>query len=150
MKPHILAPLGTSLHEVGAGGTAYVELRNTTTNKPEYKSLKVDNNGNDYPHMATYSEGDLRNLFDGMFVDIERVGGVTYLYHNDTSYDFDLFDIRGNAHVAILSDTANEDISVFVNKMTGDRTGVLHIAQRQTFEFIHLDIYLPCNVMDYK
>ena len=141
---------GTSLHEVGAAGTVYTELRHRANNSAISRYLLVNNNHHDYPHMPTYSHGNLYNLFDGLYDDISRVGGVTWLFHDEPSYHFDEVEIKGKAHVALLSNTSNEEVNVHVTKLTGDRSGVVHIAQRQTFEFEELNVYLPCNVMNYK
>ena len=53
--------------------------------------------------------GVLRTLYDGDFtVDLSRIGGVTYLNHDDPHYSFTQFWLLGNAHCAVQTDTSQE------------------------------------------
>jgi hypothetical protein len=110
----------------------------------------VDNNGHPYPHAADYNTGDLRNLLNGEYRDISYAGGVTWLKHDSTHYKFKELDVRGNAHVAILSDTDKEVIDVRVDFLWGDRSGVLHAGKNQTFGLTEVDVYLPANLAAYR
>ncbi|XP_060557569.1 uncharacterized protein LOC132717977, partial [Ruditapes philippinarum] len=140
---------GVSNSETGGAGTSYLEARheNGTLYK---KKLTVDNNGHAYPHAADYNAGFLRNLLNGEYKDITNTGGVTWLYHDKLAYSFKELDVRGNAHVAILSDTDNEVIDLRVDFLWGDRTGVLHAGKNQTFGLRDVDVYLPTNLAAYR
>ncbi|XP_038052472.1 uncharacterized protein LOC119725183 [Patiria miniata] len=152
---------GSSAYEVGGAGTVYIEqyMNNVTdaneTNLNEtrvtlHKTLKINNNGRPYPHAATYSHGDLRNLLNGEYDDITRSGGITWLWHSSNSYNFDEVHVHGNAHIAILSDTSAEVVQVRGGKLFGDRSAVLHVGRNQTFGFDWVDIYFAANVMLYR
>ena len=142
--------IGVSLYESGGAGTIYKEKRNMTSGVTEHRDLTVDNQGHAYPHGADYLGGDLRSLLDGDYADIHRVGGVTWLYHDSLSYTFDVMTISGNAHVAVLSNTSSEDVDVSIGVLNGDRSGILHTGQRQTFRYRKIDVYLPINIMAYR
>lgn len=114
------------------------------------QKLTVDNNGHNYPHAAIYSDGDLRNLLNGEYADISYAGGVTWLFHNENSYSFKELDVRGNAHVAILSDTDNDVTDVRVDFLWGDRSAVLHAGKNQTLGLTEVDVYLPANLAAYR
>ena len=92
----------------------------------------------------------LENLFDGDYNNIGQAGGVTWLYHNDTTYSFDEVTISGNAHVAILSNTSSTNVVISADILKGDRSGVLHAGKRQTFKFRDINVYLPLNIRAYK
>jgi len=140
--------LGESNSETGGAGTAYLEcVTNGTMTK---QKMTVDNNGHEYPHASNYNQGYLRNLLDGEYADISYSGGVTWLYHSDLQYRFKELDVRGNAHVAILSDTDNEVIDVRVDFLWGDRSGVMHAGKNQTFGLTEVDVYLPANLASYR
>ncbi|WAR26294.1 hypothetical protein MAR_011998 [Mya arenaria] len=140
---------GVSNSETGGAGTSYLESKfdNGTL---DYQKMTIDNNGHAYPHAAIYAEGDMRNLLNGEYVDISYSGGVTWLFHGALLYRFKQLDVRGNAHVAILSDTDNEQIDVRVEFLWGDRTGVLHAGKNQTFGLTDVDTYLPANLASYR
>lgn len=65
-------------------------------------------------------------------------------------YSFDSVIIEGNAHVAILSNTSYELAHVDAGLLEGDRSGVLHIGQQQTFNFSDVNTYIPVNIMAYR
>ena len=115
-----------------------------------YQKLVIDNNGHAYPHASVYSQGELRSLLNGEYSDITYAGGITWLWHQELSYNFRQLDVRGNAHVALLSDTDNEQIDVRVGFLWGDRTGVLHAGINQTFGLTEVDVYLPANLVSYR
>ena len=140
---------GVSNSETGGAGTMYLESThsNGTLN---VQKLTVDNNGHAYPHASLYSQGDLRNLLDGEYSDISFSGGVTWISHDSFTYKFKELDVRGNAHVAILSDTDNENIDLRVDFLWGDRSGVLHAGKNQTFGLSEVDVYLPANLAAYR
>ena len=140
---------GTSTSETGGAGTVYVELSNSSGTVLQ-REITVDNNGHPYPKASDVNQGNLRNLLDGSYDDISRVGGVTWLYHNDTEYFFNTMTISGNAHVAILSNTSSQDINIKGIRLFGDRTGVLHCGRRQNFGLQDIDIYMPINIMAYR
>ena len=95
--------------------------------------------------------GPLHDLYDGDFTgDLDTQGGVTYLNHDSPEYQFHDFWLLGNAHCAILTDTANEDGLITLDTMWGDRTGVLHVARNQKLDVGDFNIYLPVNMMSYK
>lgn len=142
--------IGISNFESGGAGTAYIELYNDTSKLPINKKLTVDNNGHDYPKAANVAHGDRHNLLNGVYDDISESGGITWLYHNDPQYKFDIVDLKGNAHAAILSNTSSQDIDIRVQRLMGDTTGVLHAGRRQTFGFINVDTYMPINIMCYR
>ena len=137
-------------YESGGAGTIFTELINITTGQSTHREMRVDNNGIAYPHEPVHSAGALRNLSDGDYADISKIGGVTWLFHESQIYKFDIVTVEGNAHVAILSDTTNEDADVRIGLLMGDRSGVLHAGKRQTFGYSKVDVYLPVNVMAYK
>ncbi|KAL4226615.1 hypothetical protein ACF0H5_014598 [Mactra antiquata] len=140
---------GTSNSESGGAGTSYLESR-YSNGSLNVQKLTIDNNGHDYPHAFDYSEGILRNLLDGQYIDISYSGGVTWLYHDDNTYLFKELDVRGNAHVAILSDTDNEVIDVRIDFLWGDKTGVLHAGRNQTFGVTDVDTYFTNNLASYR
>ncbi|XP_070535280.1 uncharacterized protein [Ptychodera flava] len=141
---------GSSSYEVGGSGTVYLEKRVLDTGEVIHKTLKVDNNGLGYPRAANYDHGDLRDLLNGDYVDISRSGGITWLWHHSDVYIFDEVHIHGKAHVAILTNTSTQEVLVRGGKMFGDRTGVLHVGQQQTFGFDWVDIYIPVNTQVYR
>ena len=144
MFPH--TSLGTG-YESGGPGTMYKEVTNPTASHSE---IFIDNGGIPYPHEPVYSMGALRNVSDGDYTDITEIGGVAWLYHSSHHYQFDVATVSGNAHVAILSDTSQEDVDVRIGYLYGDKTGVLHAGQRQTFGYAQVNSYLPVNVMAYR
>lgn len=87
---------------------------------------------------------------NGQYNDISYAGGVTWIYHGHHNYHFKELDVRGNAHVAILSDTDNEVIDVRVGFLWGDRTAVLHAGRNQTLGLRNVDVYLPSNLAAYR
>lgn len=114
------------------------------------QKLTIDNNGHAYPHAFAYNDGDLRNLLNGEYSNINSSGGVTWLYHKELTYKFKDLVVLGNAHVAILSDTDNEVIDIRVDFLWGDRSGVLHAGKNQTFGLSEVDVYLPANLAAYR
>ncbi|XP_070535283.1 uncharacterized protein [Ptychodera flava] len=146
----ITAHGGSSSYEVGGSGTVYLEKRLVDTGEVIHKTLKVDNNGVGYPRAANHGHGDLRDLLNGDYVDISRSGGITWLWHHSDVYIFDEVHIHGKAHVAILTNTSTQEVLVRGGKMFGDRTGVLHVGQQQTFGFDWVDIYIPVNIQVYR
>lgn len=140
---------GTSTLETGGAGTVYVELSNSS-GAILHRKIYVDNNGHPYPRGSDLTQGSLRNLLNGSYNDISKIGGVTWLYHNDTEYFFNTMTISGNAHVAILSNTSSQDINIKGIKLYGDRSGVLHCGRRQRYGFEDIDIYMPVNIMAYR
>ncbi|XP_077861759.1 uncharacterized protein LOC144342564 [Saccoglossus kowalevskii] len=141
---------GDGSYEIGAAGTIYLEQREQETKEILHRTLRVDNNGVGYPHAAVYNHGDLRNLLDGDYQDISQSGGITWLWHSSDAYQVDELHINGKSHVAILSNASINEVVVEGGRMYGDRTGVLHVGQRQTFGFDSVDIYIPINLQIYR
>ena len=126
----------------------YVENVKLGTNQILRRTISVDNNGLNYPRDHSMSS-DRRNLLNGIYDDISEAGGITWLNHDSDEYFFDDMSISGNAHVAILSDAA-VTTNVVLSSLAGDRTGVLHCGKNQSFKFVHVDVYLPINMMAYR
>ena len=147
---HILFFVGISASESGGAGTSYIESRNLTSGALLYQKISIDNNGNTYPRDSAFGSGELVNLLNGEYTDISRSGGVTWLYNNSLFYSFQFFEVSGNAHVAILSNTQEEVIDVRVTFLSGDRTGVLHAGKNQTFGFTEVDVYMAVNLASYR
>ena len=138
---------GDSAVEAGASGTVYLETRNSS--HVEYRVLKINNYGRQYPWaVATKSEGRLRHLLGGVYADTRQVGGVTWL-HEALDYNFDEFHLHGNAHVAIYGKGSREHVTVRSKVLRGDRTGVLHVGQYQSVAFYEVDLYFPVNSLVY-
>ena len=123
---------------------------NAVTGLPKKKSLIIDNYKIGYPYEQDRSKGERRSLFDGDYRDVSEGGGITWLYHGSHSYKFDDITISGQAHVAILSNTSADAVSVSAGALAGDRSGVLHCGRRQTFNFDYVNVYLPTNIMAYR
>ncbi|KAH3816402.1 hypothetical protein DPMN_117918 [Dreissena polymorpha] len=140
---------GVSNSETGGAGTAYLDSK-FNNGTLAYQKMTIDNNGHAYPRSSNYAEGNLRSLLNGEYGDISYAGGVTWLFHEALQYRFKELDVRGNAHVAILSDTDNEVIDVRVDFLWGDRSGVLHAGKNQTFGLTEVDTYLPVNLASYR
>lgn len=149
MSDHFVI-IGDSLAEVGGAGTIYIETRNLTTGITIYRKLRIDNFGLSSPRAIYNRLEPLRNLLDGQYFNLKLVGGVTWLSNDSDQYAFDMTTIEGNAHVAILSNTSLDDISIKAGLLTGDRSGVLHIGSRQTFSFSDVNSYIPVNIMAYR
>ena len=146
---HWYLSTGTSPFEIGGAGTVYIESKSTTGELLK-QILKVDNNGIAYPKAAVVSAGNLRHVLNGIYEDTSSVGGVTWLFQKDLTYTFKELNISGNAHVAILSDSWNDEIVMIVDWLWGDKTGVLHIGMNQTAKIVDVDVYLPVNLNAYK
>lgn len=141
---------GDSRSEVGGAGTVYTETRNHTTGETMHRHLRIDNFGLPYPHDIHTRSEPLRNLLEGHYDDLELVGGVTWLYSEDSHYDFDEVRIEGRAQVAVLSNTSTSDVTINAGLLSGDRSGLLHVGGRQTFAFSDVNTYIPVNIMAYR
>ncbi|CAH1775844.1 unnamed protein product, partial [Owenia fusiformis] len=139
---------GASSRESGGAGTVYLQTANATTGDITNRVIIIDNHNREYPQALDWT-GPLKNIHQGDYSDISRVGGVTWLFHESQNYVFDDIIVRGNAHVAILSDTDNDDVVVQAERMLGDKSGILHTANKQSFTFENLNVYLPVNIMAY-
>ena len=128
----------------------YMETRNHSTGETILRRLRVDNHGLLYPQDIETRTEPLRNLLGGSYTDLARVGGVTWLYSETGHYNFDEVRIEGNAQVALLSNTSDEDVRMEAGLLSGDRSGLLHIGGRQTFDFSDINTYIPVNIMAYR
>ena len=140
---------GTSPFESGGAGTVFVESISSTGEILKQK-LTIDNNGHDHPRAAVVSEGQLRHVLNGVYDDIRYAGGITWLSQESLTYDIEELDIRGNAHMAILSDSWSEVIEANVLWLWGDKTGVLHVGMNQTVKITDVDVYMPVNLAAYR
>ena len=141
---------GSSESESGGAGTSYVESKSENGTILSQK-LIINNNGLEYPRrLEGLNAGPLKNLLDGQYKDISKVGGITWIKHDSSAYKFKELDVSGNAHVAILSDTDNDKIDARIGFLWGDRTGVLHAGKNQTFGLKEVDVYMPTNLAAYK
>lgn len=82
---HVPYRVGASDSESGGAGTSYLESTHSNGTLLVQK-LTVDNNGLPYPHALQYNDGDLRNLLDGVYENIDTVGGVTWLKQENPNY----------------------------------------------------------------
>ena len=81
-------------------------------------TLTVDNKGLRYPKPIDKSSGELRNLFDGIYNDISRAGGITWLIENQ-NHSFTRVDLRGKANIALLWKSHKGDIELRGKTLTG-------------------------------
>lgn len=81
-------------------------------------TLMIDNKGLKYPKPIDKSDGELRNLFNGIYDDISKAGGVTWLieYQN---HSFSRVDLRGKANIAVLWKSHYGDIELRADVLTG-------------------------------
>ena len=140
---------GQSPFEPGGAGTVYVESVNSTGHLVVQR-LTVNNNGNPYPLAHVISAGPLRHILNGIYTDTSTVGGVTWIYQEGDIYNFKELTLSGNAVVAILSDSYNQEITANIDWLWGDKTAVLHAGLHQTVNIKDLDIYLPINFLSYQ
>nr|XP_054759184.1 uncharacterized protein LOC129265193 [Lytechinus pictus] len=144
---------GSSSKEDGGAGTVYLErheLLSNTSRQVTHKILKVNNRGRSEPRSLDGSQEPLRNLLDGLYDDITEAGGITWLWHTDNEYGFDEIHLHGNAHVAVLSNTSGETITVVGGELYGDRSAVIHIGKNQYLHFNFTDVYFATNVLLYR
>ena len=144
-----LFPIGTSPFETGGAGTVFVESI-SSTGEILKQSLTIDNNGHDHPKAAVVSEGQLRHVLNGVYDDIRYAGGITWLSQDSLTYNISELDVRGNAHMAILSDSWAEEIEANIAWLWGDKTGVVHVGMNQTVKITDVDVYLPVNLAAYQ
>ena len=85
-----------------------------------------------------------------MYDDIGYAGGITWLAQENLTYNILELDIRGNAHMAILSDSWSETIVANIGWLWGDKTGVLHVGMNQTVKITDVDVYMSVNLAAYR
>ena len=108
MLYHLL-PLGA--------GTIYLEQRNST--HVVNNTLLIDNQGLRYPKPVDKSNGELRNLLNGIYDDISKAGGVTWLIENQ-NHSFTRVGLRGNANIAVLWKSNKGDIELRAKTLEGE------------------------------
>ena len=97
-------------------GTMYLEQRNDT--RIINSTLIINNEGLRYPKPLDKSNGELRNLFNGIYDDISRAGGVTWLIENQ-NHSLTRVDLRGKANIAVLWKSNQGDIELRGQTLTG-------------------------------
>ena len=70
--------------------------------------------------------------------------------HKSPFFEFNELGIYGKSHVAFYTNKDEEEGIVNIDMLWGDRTGVLHIGQRQKFAFEDFNVYMPVNLLNYK
>ena len=78
----------------------------------------VNNEGLKYPKPVDRSNRVLQNLFNGIYDDISRAGGVTWLIENQ-NHSLTRVDLRGKANVAVLWKSNQGDIELRGQTITG-------------------------------
>ena len=137
-------PAGGAQSENGGAGTAFIYhmLENHTT-------IILDNGGN-HPRDQYNIIDDYSDLtYDSCRTWILPESGVNNFTNNKFYFHFNEIQIYGAAHLAILPEPYNTAVDIFFLYMIGDRTGTMHIADKQVMDLERPEIDLPFNVREY-
>ena len=127
---------GKGNQEPGGPGTSFMYHQTYL-----HRTLHVDNNG-----QKPYSEriqSYLNLSKDGGRAWILSVSGNHSFASGIHNYHFEELQIYGNAHLAIWPYIVNSNASLFFKHMIGDRSGVVHVAEKQIMNLQRHEIDTP-------
>lgn len=130
--------------ENGGGGTVFIYhmWENHTT-------LLIDNGGRK-PRDKLNVIKDYNNLqTDSCRTWILPESGTHYFAGGGYKYSFNELQIYGDAHLAILPEPVGTPVDVFFLYMIGDRSGTVHLSDKQVMDLERPEIDLPFSVRAY-
>lgn len=128
----------------GGGGTVFIHHL-----LHDHQTLIVDNDGLRAPseeHVID-SYGDLSG--DSCRTWVLPQSSRHAFAGGNNSYSFDELQIYGRAHLAILVEPFPSPTDLYFRYMIGDRTGTVHLGDRQVMDLQRPEIDLPFNVQVY-
>ena len=150
---NVTGGLGLGSLPSGAAGTVYLE---ENRQGPQYAEVKYNPDTLKYETTATHKrlEIDNEHIDKHLYEDHAEPWLYTVLSENQDVYEFDEIDLTRHANLQIDypadSDFTNPAVIVYFHLFYGDRTGLLHIRDRQkvyieVVESISNETVAPCS-----
>lgn len=135
---------GGSYSENGGAGTVFVYnvMENHTT-------IILDNDGK-HPRDKFNIINDYNDLtYDSCRTWILPESGYNDFANGQFLFSFNELQIYGAAHLAVLPEPFDTQVDIFFLYLIGDRTGTIHIADKQDMDLERQEIDLPFNTRVY-
>ena len=143
-KTLVMGGAGGRNQEAGGSGTAFFyHLLHT------HRTLLVDNGGQHPMSPVIHDYQDLARQSGKTW--ILNSSGEHMLADQSQRFHFEELQIYGGAHVAITSSNiTNRSTSLFFSFMIGDRSGTVHVGDRQSMDLRRAFVDFPSNARVYR
>ena len=135
---------GGSSAENGGAGTVFVYNM-----LEDHKTLIIDNGGHQPSDKFNVIDSYANLSSDSCRTWILPESGDHFFAGGGYKYHFHEFQMYGAAHLAFLPEPLNQEVDVYFLYMIGDRSGTVHLGNKQVMDLNREEIDLPFSVRAY-